>query len=191
MVFPQFAILLSLVIIVEIAAAIAGYIFRNKVSEKYYWSECLIGLFWTCSIFMTLIFSYLPLALSCRPGQSHWYDSQLQKWHGWIQNHCGQFAAECKFIKTLLWAVISIFPITVCRIYPFLGRMEEIFYLVVFVYLIWIICLFSWSAAVWTALPTGEASQLKETPCQTHVVWTRLGTAEKDLWLILTKFTRR
>lgn len=28
---PQFAILLSLVIIIEIAAAIAGYIFRNKV----------------------------------------------------------------------------------------------------------------------------------------------------------------
>lgn len=32
---PQFAVLLSLIVIVEIAAAIVGYVFRNKVSVEY------------------------------------------------------------------------------------------------------------------------------------------------------------
>lgn len=40
LIFPQFSILLTLIIIVEIAAAIAGYIFRNKVSV-----ECLFCVF--------------------------------------------------------------------------------------------------------------------------------------------------
>lgn len=38
---PQFAVLLSLIIVVEIAAAIAGYVFRNKVSWRFW---CLIGI---------------------------------------------------------------------------------------------------------------------------------------------------
>lgn len=36
---PQFAILLGLIILVEFAAAIAGYIFRNKVGAKIH--RCL------------------------------------------------------------------------------------------------------------------------------------------------------
>lgn len=32
---PQFAIFLSVIIIVEIAAAIAAYVFKDKVSAKY------------------------------------------------------------------------------------------------------------------------------------------------------------
>lgn len=36
----QFAVILSLVIIVQIAAAIAGYIFRNKVSDGIPYFVC-------------------------------------------------------------------------------------------------------------------------------------------------------
>lgn len=32
----QFAVLLSLIIVAEIAAAIAGYVFRNKVSAEFH-----------------------------------------------------------------------------------------------------------------------------------------------------------
>lgn len=32
--FPQFAVFLSLIMLVEVAAAIAGYVFRDKVSRE-------------------------------------------------------------------------------------------------------------------------------------------------------------
>lgn len=76
---PQFAILLTLVIIVEIAAAIAGYIFRNKVRSTFQCSGTpQIG----AMLKLGLLCPVSHVAHRYRPGQPDRYGFQLQERNG-------------------------------------------------------------------------------------------------------------
>lgn len=81
----QFAILLSLIIVVEIAAAIAGYIFRNKVRRS-------TGPRGRRGAKVCRVSS----AQQHRPGQPDRHDRQVQEWHGGVQSHSGQNTAGGK-----------------------------------------------------------------------------------------------
>ncbi len=87
--FPQFAVFLSLIIIVEIAAAIAGYMFRKKVSVEFHWLLCLLDTTESLFVFNSPSILCLHLAVSYRPGQSHWNDYQLQERYKGIQRRSG------------------------------------------------------------------------------------------------------
>lgn len=96
---PQFAILLTLVIIVEIAAAIAGYIFRNKVRSTFQCSGMAqIG----AMLKSGLLCSVFHVAHQYRPGQPDRYGFQLQERNRWFQKGRGQNAGGRKCARATL-----------------------------------------------------------------------------------------